>query len=88
MPRSSARSASSTRLAKEFGRRVRACRLAVVPFLSQENLAERAGIHPTYVGPIERGKASPTLDVIVRLAAALGVDPCELVGGLRPSRRR
>ena len=46
---------------------------------SQEDLAFEAGIHRTYVSMIERGKKSPTLAVIVRLANALHVKPSELL---------
>jgi len=46
---------------------------------SQEALAFEAGIHHTYVSLIERGKKSPTLAVIVRLATALGIKPSELL---------
>ena len=46
---------------------------------SQEVLAFEAGIHRTYVSLIERGKKSPTLAVIVRLAKALGIKPSELL---------
>jgi transcriptional regulator with XRE-family HTH domain len=47
-------------------------------------LAAQAALHRTYVGHVERGETSPTLYNIVRLAAALGVDPADLVKGLRP----
>ena len=46
---------------------------------SQEDLAFEAGIHRTYVSMIERGKKSPTLAVIVKLANALHVKPSELL---------
>jgi transcriptional regulator with XRE-family HTH domain len=46
---------------------------------SQEALAFDAGIHRTYVSLIERGRKSPTLTVIVKLAKALNVRPSELL---------
>ena len=39
--------------------------------MSQEELAHRAGLHPTYVGGIERGERNPALINIGRLARAL-----------------
>ena len=41
--------------------------------LSQEQLAERAGISAQYVSNIERGKENPTLDLLLRLTEALRV---------------
>lgn len=84
MVRARARSDSSVALATEFGRRVRALRLRFEPPVSQERLAEMAGVHRTYIGHLELGRGSPTLDTIVRVAAALDVDPADLVSGLRP----
>jgi transcriptional regulator with XRE-family HTH domain len=69
-------------LAREFGQRLRNLRLEAG--LSQEALAAAAGVHATYVGNLERAYSSPTLGTIVRLAAALDVDPGDLVAGLRP----
>ena len=40
---------------------------------SQEDYADRAGIHRTYVSEIERGKRNPTISVVARLAAPLDV---------------
>ena len=47
-------------------------------------LAERAGLHFTYVSSVERGERNVSLENIVRLAHALEVDPADLVTGLRP----
>jgi len=46
--------------------------------LSQEMLAERAGISAQYVSNIERGKENPTLDLLLRLADALKVSLGEM----------
>ena len=41
--------------------------------LSQEKLAERAGVNTSYLSQIERGKKAPSLEVLVRLAAAVNI---------------
>ena len=46
--------------------------------LSQATLAERAGMHRTYLGSIERGRRNVPLDTVCRLAWALGVDVRDL----------
>ena len=60
-----------------FGQVVRVYRKAAG--LSQEELADRAAIHRTYIGGIERGERNPTLLMIHRLAKALSVDPSKLL---------
>ena len=58
-------------ISKRFGAAVRQRRMAAG--LSQETLAERAGLHPTYVSMVERAVRNPTLDVSAGIAEALKV---------------
>jgi transcriptional regulator with XRE-family HTH domain len=64
-------------LQQRLGRNLR--RLRVQQGLSQEHFAEVLKIHRTYVGGLERGERNPSLQVIERLAAELGVDPVTLL---------
>ncbi|MBR23267.1 MAG: transcriptional regulator [Leifsonia sp.] len=45
---------------------------------TQEALAEHADIHTTYVSGIERGRRNVSLDILHRVATALGVEIREL----------
>lgn len=47
--------------------------------ISQEALADLAGLHRTYVGSVERGERNISIDNIERLAVAVGAVPEELV---------
>lgn len=47
--------------------------------LSQDALAERAGLSVSYVSMLERGQRSPPLDTLEKLAAALGVPNTKLL---------
>jgi transcriptional regulator with XRE-family HTH domain len=62
-----------------FGHRVRDLRQA--RGLSQEELAESAGVHRTYVSSLERGQRNVGLDNILAIAAALGVPASDLFIG-------
>lgn len=42
--------------------------------MSQEELAHLAGVHQTYLSGVERGKRNPSIQVLDRIAKALGVD--------------
>ncbi len=46
--------------------------------ISQEHLADLAGLHRTYVGSVERGERNVSVDNIERLALALGLEIHEL----------
>jgi transcriptional regulator with XRE-family HTH domain len=61
---------------RDFAIRVRELRTA--RGLSQEKLAEGAGIHRTYLGGIELGLRNPSLKNIARIARALDVTIVEL----------
>jgi transcriptional regulator with XRE-family HTH domain len=47
--------------------------------LSQEALAEKADVHPTYIGLLERGQRTPGIDVAERIANALGRKLSQLI---------
>jgi transcriptional regulator with XRE-family HTH domain len=65
----------------ELGARVRARREELG--LSQEALAAQTGVHWTFIGQVERGQRNISLHNLLKVAAGLGVDPGELVTGLR-----
>ena len=54
-----------------LGKRIREERLKLL--LTQEKLAEDIGVSNTYIGLIERGERSLSLDTLVRLANRLGI---------------
>lgn len=47
--------------------------------LSQEELADLAGLHRTYVGSVERGERNISIDNMERLASALAIDIKDLL---------
>jgi transcriptional regulator with XRE-family HTH domain len=49
--------------------------------LSQEALADLAGLHRTYIGSVERGERNISIDNIERLAHALECNPKDLLKG-------
>nr|WP_221774167.1 helix-turn-helix transcriptional regulator [Novosphingobium flavum] len=46
---------------------------------SQEDYADRAGIHRTYVSDIERGRRNPTITVVEKLAVPFAVPAGDLL---------
>jgi len=67
-----------------FGTVLREARLAAK--LTQEELAFRAGLDRTYISHLEHDKKSPTLDVLFRLAGALGVLASHLIAQVEKQR--
>jgi transcriptional regulator with XRE-family HTH domain len=65
--------------ARIFGLRFKQRRKALG--LSQVRLFEETGISPGYLSNIENGRANPTLDMMVKLSAAVGVEIWDM---LRP----
>lgn len=62
---------------KRFAKKLRATREE--QGLSQEALADAAGLHRTYVGSVERGERNISIDNIERLATALDVSAASLL---------
>lgn len=71
------RSEDWPQVARALGVRVSLLRLSRK--LSQEQLAHAAGLSRGYVQKIEHARACPTLDVLLRIARALGVTVVELL---------
>lgn len=65
----------------KFGQNVKDARLEKA--LSQEALAEKANLDPTYISGIERGVRNPSVLSIVRIAKALRIESSDLFGGVR-----
>ncbi len=63
-----------------FGREVR--RRRGVLGLTLEQLAERSGLTPNYIGTVENGRRDPSLSTVLALAKGLGAAPGELFGGI------
>jgi len=60
------------KILKQFGQKVRSERIR--QGLSQEELAERSGVHRTYIGMIERAEKNITLLNIYKISKALGLN--------------
>lgn len=55
--------------------------------LTQEQLAQVAGVHRTYVSLLERDKKSPTLDVLLRICGPLGIAASTLIARAERTKR-
>jgi transcriptional regulator with XRE-family HTH domain len=70
----------ATNIRAAFGKRLRQLRLA--KGFTQESLADTVGLHRTYIGNIERGEESVSMDNAAKIAKALKISLSELVKGL------
>lgn len=62
---------------RELGQRIRILRKR--QGLTQEEMADKCGLHWTYIGGLERGERNPTLTTMQKVAAGLGVGVVELI---------
>jgi transcriptional regulator with XRE-family HTH domain len=69
--------ARSSNLRRIFGDNVRARRKALG--LSQEELADRAQVHRTFIGHVERAETNVSIDNIARISAALEIAASKLL---------
>ena len=63
-------------LMEKLGKRIRTLREQKK--LTQQTLAEKAGIDPKYVGQIERAKTNPSINMLANIASALGISLPEM----------
>ena len=77
-------SSSESDVARIVGLRIQHARQESL--LTQRALEQLSGIDVSNIGKYERGTALPNLGSLIRIAHALGIDPGELVRGLRPDQ--
>ena len=70
---------------RKFGARIRQERVRLG--ISQEELADRAGLHRTYIGGVERGERNVGLLNLIRLARALDIAPGDLLSAPSKSKK-
>lgn len=61
----------NTKILENLGRNLRKYRKECN--LTQEQLAEKVGIHPTYVGKLESGKNNPSVKMLFKISRALKI---------------
>ncbi|MBS6829061.1 MAG: helix-turn-helix transcriptional regulator [Desulfovibrio sp.] len=80
-------SKNDLKVLKAFGEVVRNGRKALDD-ISQEELAERAGLHRTYLGGVEQGRRNLSLLNIMKIAKALEVEPEELFAAMPKPKKK
>ena len=66
-----------SKIEERFGERLRQVR--TIAQISQEKLADLAGLHRTYISSVERGGRNVTIETVEKLAKALNVSMAELM---------
>jgi len=62
---------------KKFGQNIRKARTKAG--LTQEQLAEQAGLHTNYYARVERGEENPSYETIEKIIKALGIKSSEVL---------
>lgn len=70
-------------ITKRFGERVKHFRTQ--KGLSQEKLAELSGLHPTYIGQVERGEKNCTIESAEKISKGLQIPIEKLMGKIVPA---
>lgn len=66
--------------ARILGERMRERRLNLA--VSQDDVANLAGMNVSNYGKIERGLTNPRVDTVIKIASVLNIDPARLIEGL------
>jgi len=66
----------NTKFLEKFGQSLKKYRLE--NHYTQEFLAEKVGVHATYIGKLERGKNNPSILLLYKISKALKIDLSEL----------
>ncbi|MCM1181335.1 MAG: helix-turn-helix domain-containing protein [Clostridium sp.] len=67
-------------ITEEIGNRIRYYRTRQK--ISQEKLSEYSDLHPTYIGQLERGEKTPTIETLYKIARGLHISLSTLVEGI------
>ena len=67
-------------ITEEIGQRIRYYRTQQK--ISQEKLSEYSDLHPTYIGQIERGEKTPSIETLYKIAKGLRIPLSTLVEGI------
>lgn len=71
----------SESVGKAFGVKLLAARREAK--LTQEELGYLSSVHRTEIGQLELGHHIPRLDTVIKLAGAMKIEPCDLIGDIR-----